>query len=479
MKKKKNLFEKHDLFKIILLAILATIVLTWIIPAGSFSGGTFAKTGLTRTGLADIMLSGLYSTNFFMQQLLFIAFIGIFYGILSQTSGYLALVNKIATKFKGKEKIFVIAISFVIALLTSILTESYVLLTFIPFIIHIASKMKLDKITTFICTFGSMLVGILGATYGYEGFIYFVNYLNYFQVVNITEEIGIRAAILALTFIIYSVFAILHMNKVLDSKKDKEEIVEGLITIEEDKSKKTKVWPMATFMIILFIFMILGYVNWVNNFNVKIFETFHTWLTELAIGDYTVISYILGSNATAFGNWDLFNITIIMAIILIISSIIYRVKIDDLIENAIEGIKKLLKPIILVLGIYIVFVLVYWSPFTVTITNWFASLTDNFNPILSTISAGITSLFHIDFGYTGYVIGDLLTSTYASSFGIELIIYTTLNGLVSFVGPTSVILFFGLSYLDIPYKKWLKYIWKFVLIMFAILLITFALLTYI
>lgn len=35
--------------------------------------------------------------------------------------------------------------------------------------------------------------------------------------------------------------------------------------------------------------------------------------------------------------------------------------------------------------------------------------------------------------------------------------------LIRIVGPTSVFLIIGLSYLEVPYKSWLKYIWRFVL----------------
>ena len=43
--------------------------------------------------------------------------------------------------------------------------------------------------------------------------------------------------------------------------------------------------------------------------------------------------------------------------------------------------------------------------------------------------------------------------------GIEEGIY----GIMALVGPTSLFLILGLSYLDIPYTTWLKYIWRFVL----------------
>ena len=50
------------------------------------------------------------------------------------------------------------------------------------------------------------------------------------------------------------------------------------------------------------------------------------------------------------------------------------------------------------------------------------------------------------------------------------ILLQSVFGLVSIFAPTSAMLFVGLSYMDIPYKDWIKYIWKFVLIMLVVII---------
>ena len=42
-------------------------------------------------------------------------------------------------------------------------------------------------------------------------------------------------------------------------------------------------------------------------------------------------------------------------------------------------------------------------------------------------------------------------------------------GIFFLVGPTSLILIIGLTYLDIPYTTWLKYIWRFILALVVLL----------
>ena len=43
------------------------------------------------------------------------------------------------------------------------------------------------------------------------------------------------------------------------------------------------------------------------------------------------------------------------------------------------------------------------------------------------------------------------------------VLFQGIYGIITFVGPTSLFLIIGLTYLDIPYTTWLKYIWRFIL----------------
>ena len=470
------MFSKNDGFKIVFLVLLVTFVLSWLIPIGTYSGGVFSSTGMGRLGLFDIGASGAYAGNFFLQQLFFLLFLGIFYGILSNVSGYKAMVSKIASKFEGKEKVFVIASSFLITLLTSFLTQTYVVLFFVPLVVSIAGRLKLDKITTFLCSFGSILLGVLGATFGSEGFVYFINYLSMYQTVDVLTEIGIRFGVLAFSFVVYHFFTLQHMSKAM-SKKNKDEEIVDLYAVDEDKNKNVKIWPMSLFFVVIFCFVVLGYINW-NAFEITIFDEFHTWLTELSVGKYTIISYILGNTAKAFGTWDLYSISIVLLVVLFLSTLIYKIKFDDVLDFAIEGLKKIAKPAFLMMLVSCVFVFVYWSPFTITISNWFIGMTEEFNPFITSIVAAINSFFHLDFGYTGYVLGSVL-SAYGDSFHLAMVIFVAMNGLVLLVAPTSAFLMIGLSYLDIPYKQWIKHIWKVALLLLVFLLILFTLVAYI
>ena len=51
------------------------------------------------------------------------------------------------------------------------------------------------------------------------------------------------------------------------------------------------------------------------------------------------------------------------------------------------------------------------------------------------------------------------------------LISRTMYGLVMFIAPTSLLLVGGLTYLNISYKEWLKYIWKYLIQVLVIALL--------
>jgi len=175
MKKKE---KKYGLFKAIIVFILIAVVLTWLIPNGLFGETGFTNDGtLTRVGLNDLAWLVYYGLWFSIDKIILLLVIGGMYGILCRTNAYESLVTGIAKKVKN-QKLFVVIISVFLALLTSLLTQTYVVIIFIPFIVSIMNRMKLDKFTILATTFGSMLVGILGATYGTEGLVFFTKYIE-------------------------------------------------------------------------------------------------------------------------------------------------------------------------------------------------------------------------------------------------------------------------------------------------------------
>ena len=157
-------------------------------------------------------------------------------------------------------------------------------------------------------------------------------------------------------------------------------------------------------------------------------------------------------------------------------ALVSKIKFNDFLDSYGEGFKKMAKPLLLFIGTYMVMVAAYQSPFIPTIANMLFKGATEFNAFLLSIVAFLSSVFHVDFGFTGYSVASYFTSTYSANIDIIHIIFTSLYGLVSLFVPTSAVLIIGLSYLDIDYKTWIKYIWIFLLAMLLVLIILFAIL---
>ena len=91
--------------------------------------------------------------------------------------------------------------------------------------------------------------------------------------------------------------------------------------------------------------------------------------------------------------------------------------------------------------------------------------------MLTTISGLLTSAFTVEYSYTVNLIGTFLTTKFADLTDQIALILQLTYGYVGFFIPSSAILLMGLSYLGISYKEWMKYIWKFLLIMLAIIVV--------
>ena len=494
----KKLFKEHDLVKVVSIVLLLLVVMTWFIPYGQFgSSATFTEGEVTPIGIVHIIYGFIYAIQNYAIQIAFLILIGMFYGVVTKTESYKALVSRIAKSCKGIEIVVSLVISFIIALLASFLNNTYVLLFFMPFLVSILRRIGLDKISSFAITFGSIFVGVLGATYGTEGFIGFVEYVGmYGGEYSIATEIIVRAGVLLLAYILFSFFNVIYIKKILEKKDRKEEVkvIDDKFAVEEPKKKNTKIWLQVVLFVLLFVFMILGFITWNTTLNgtevfgIPVFDDFHEWFMGLSIGEneFAIFNAIFGGSLAnfvaelvpAFGNWYLFTYSIVIIFAMVVIAIASKMSVSEFITNIGEGFKKVIRPIMLLVLAYMAFIFLYWVPIIPTILHEIGNLASGFNPFVATLQAFIGSIFNSDFGYLAYTVSPYIAGFSGAEGNLMLVIYTTIYGLVQFITPISVFLLFGLSYMNIPYKKWLKYIWKFFVGMLVCLLVIFTLLAY-
>lgn len=476
MKKKE---KKYGLLKGVLFMVLVAIILSWFLKNGSFgSTGFVTDDTYRRIGLYDLADMLYYSFSFAIDKAVVLLAVGGLYGVLSKVKAYDRIVSAIAKKVSNK-KVFVVLMSVLIAVLTSVLTNSFAVVVFIPFIISILNRMRLDKMTILATTFGSMLVGIMGATYGTDGFVYFNRFMSGAADVTIHSTALVRFGILVVGLALFNFFLLTHMNK-----KDANAETTDMFWVEETALEKTKgnsVVPIIIIGVLLLILVILGFVAWETIFpEFTAFSDFHKTITDIHIKDFYVFTNLLGPDTNTigtwtFGAWDSYAISSVVFLFTIILGLCYRVGFNDFVKNVADGMKKMIKPILCVVGAYLLMVVVYKSTYVATIMNQILSITDGFNLVTMTLTSLVANIFHTDLAYTTYISYSFLASEYVDYINPVYVIFTSLYGFVQFFIPTSIFLGIGLTSLDVKYKDWLKYIWKFLVGMFICLLVVFIL----
>ena len=490
----KKFFEKHDLIKIALGMIVLTMLLTWIIPQGYFNAGELVKNDITRIGTFDFFTYGLLGMYYFTVLVTFLFVLGGFYQFLSKLDAYQRLTDSIAKKITGKEILFSLIISFVFAALASMINEYFILIAFMPFVVTICTKAKMDKIGIKDSllrrdeTLGSTISAkIAGINVQYFGSSYTSNLLE-------------RIILFVLAFVIYSIFNICHMKKVFVSTKEKktkkitkkkdnkkankksakaskeEEVIvkeikvdgEDLFANTVDSSEKSSFIPLIIVGILAILVTILAYIPWVTVFKLDWFTKALEWVKSTQVFGVPLFSYVLG-NVAEFGSWDVFGIQIVMLLSVIVLAICYKKGLDTIIESFAEGFKKISKVVVILLLVYVILEFAVMYPVIPTILD--KVLGTKFNVFTTGLAGIITSLFTCEYQYAINLVSMYFTTNYANDLNVVSFILQSVYGLVSFFGPASAMLFVGLSYTDIKYKDWMKYIWKFLIAMLIVIVV--------
>ena len=479
VKKEETKKSNHGTFKVLALVILVVALLTWFVTSGTWSYDTndagqaiatyTANEEPVRTGINELFLAIYYAVNYYLVQIVFLAMLGIFYGVISKTKGYKVMIKKIASVFKKKETLFMVLSSLIVALIASFTTQPIVALIFIPMMYSVAKELKINKVSAMLATYGALAVGLMGVTFGTYG----INYASQNLGLELANGVAYRSVILVLGYLLLNGF-IVFFNR----NNKKAELVEDNFELVENESKG-KAWPYFLIFGILFVLVILGYIAWDTSFGIEAFNDFHEWLTtKIVVGEKEtpIIGNILGS-VTAFGTWDPYTISYIMIIIVIFVKFFAKIKWNDVCDYAISGLKKMAKPIVLITLAYTVFVICYWSTITTPIVN-FLNNGGDFNPYLCGLGNAIADFLHVDVEYTGFALGQFYAAKFAGKTEQILAIMSATSGLVAFIAPTSVFMLVGLSLSELSYKDYFKAIWKFLLALVVVLLIIFTVITY-
>lgn len=464
--------KKNNTLKVLLITILATYLLTWILPITYFNN-TLTTDVRYPAGLFDIFNYPTLTLYYFGTTAIYVFVVGAFYEVFNKTGVYKKIVDKIVKLFKGKEIIFFATVVILLSTIVAFCGFGYELLFLLPLLTSIILLMGYDKVTVAMTLIGSISVGYAGSLYAKSVTGSYISTLA----TSYTDLIWFRLILLVLGIALL-VFNIIYRIKKKNIKKDEaKEYLPEKIDVKSKKGKVKKTWPAIVIFDLILLLMILGSLDFAGAFKINIFETFHQTVMSFAIKDYNLFAKILGSSLQngSLGNWSNVEYTTIIMLATIVLAIIYRIKLNDLFDDYKEGAKKFVLPAFLMVIAYTVLITVSNHPFVLTILKPLMQMTDGFNSVTLSISMFIASIFNIDVYYTAsamlpYVMS-IITNT--NIYPLVGFISQVMQGLALLIAPTSIILLGVISYLKVSYTEWIKNIWKFFLELFLVSFILF------
>lgn len=448
--------KEYSLLKIVLIPLLVYLVLTWFIPTGSFSGGEFVKGEVSSLGLYGLFSAPIYSFAVFAQYIILILCVGGFYGVLNKTGAYQSIVDSISKKNKTCLLIFSVIL---FALLSSLFGETMLVFILLPFFISVLCKAGYDKVSSMAATIGSTLIGMVASTSGNLAI-----YKNYF---NLEPKSFILYNIIMLIILMF----LLCMFIITKDKKEKskKEAIKDIPLYESVRGNKKSVVPLIIVLVISVLLIVLGGYNWFYSYGVKLFTELHEKIIGIELFKVSIFPRIFG-NFSEIGYFSNYDISAVLVISSVVISWLYSIKFNEFIDSFKKGAKEMLLPGVYVILASIVFAQVVTASgnISITISNSILKLFKDFN-VFSGVLTGITgSFFYNDFLYLMNGLYGIVSTYEVSNMPFILSVFQSTFGVMMFVLPVSVLLIGGLKYLNISYKDWIKYIWKFLLQVFVI-----------
>lgn len=512
---------KRNLLKAIGISFLIFVVLSWIIPVGTYSNGELTTNGIDAVGVFDLFSIPISTLLTFALYVVVFAAIGGLYGVMEKTGALPAWVENITKKFAGKEKGFLIFTIIFFVILSSVTGLALPLFVLIPLFAGVLFAMNYDKITAMASTVGAVLVGSICSTYGFNVTGYTKNILA----LDMNNQIVARLIILVLVTAAL-IFFILKFSKRVEAKAAKKpaakkEAVKEVkaapkkaaakkTTTKKPAAKKTttkkttkkntqslavakdvkkvnakqgiNTLPLIVIFVLMIVVTFVGMYNWYYAFGIEVFNDIHTAIMGVKIGDFPIFEHLL-SGISQIGYWGNTEFVIMMVIAAALIAWIYKLKLNTFVESFIAGVKKMLPTAIYAALASVILTVLYQASYAGTgtlVDTLYAKtfgLTDDFNAVTTGVAALFGSFFYNDLYYLLAGMQTFLMGFDAPALSVAGLVVQSIYGVGMIVFPTSVILIAGLSFFDVKFKDWFKYIWKFALAVFILLLIVCCILT--
>lgn len=460
-------FKMPTAYTILFALIIVVAVFTWIIPSGQYDytvsddgtsqpiAGTYHEVEPNPQGPADVITApfkGFYSA---VDVCLFIMMVGGFLGVVMKTGAIDAGIANVINKLNGKEK-FMIPILMV---LFSLGGTSYGMweetMAFYPLLLPVFLAAGYDSIVAVSVVILGAGTGVLCSTVN----PFATGIASGFAGISLGEGITLRVIMLIVMEIVAIIYVMRYAEKV---KKDPQKsfVYDSLQTTkdhfcktsdgEEGGKLTTKRKITLALFAATFIMMIYSVIPFAD-MGITVLPTLGWWFSELS-GLFLVAGLVIG--------------------------IFSRMKEEEIADNFVAGASDLLG-VGLIIGIsrgiteimnsgFITDTILYWGETALQKTSsiFFIILTYLLYLPLSILipsSSGLATLsipIMAPLGQFAHVNKDLIITAYQSA-----------SGIINLVTPTSAVIMGALAIGKVPYDRWLKYIWKLLLIFFVMTIV--------
>lgn len=477
-------FKMPSAFTILFIIIFIIAILTWIVPAGSYQyvdenanalepiPGTYERIESNPQGLWEALAAPVKGFFDATDIILFLLVIGGYLGLVTDTGAIDAGIGAVVKKFKGRETLMIPILMSIFAVGGTVFGMWEETLAFYVLVIPVFIAAGFDAFTGFAVICLGAGVGCLGSTVN----PFATGIASGFAGTSIGEGILLRLILLVVCFTAAVWYVMNYAKKVKDDPsksmvyhlKEANEthfLSQNTESVESLNSKQQAILWIFAFS---FIIMVLGVIPWSEKFGITIFEDFNRWLTGLP-----VIGTILG-NITPLGSWWFEEITILFLIASLLCGLIWRWQELKFVELFLSGAKDLLG-VALIIGVTRgISVIMNDGGMTATLLHLgeeslkslgavaFTDISCFFFVLLSFLVPSTSGLAALsmpvmapiaDFAGVGR---DLVITTFAAG-----------SGLVNLITPTSGVLMGALALARVSYGVYLKWVWKFMVILTA------------
>lgn len=234
------------------------------------------------------------------------------------------------------------------------------------------------------------------------------------------------------------------------------------------------IWPFVVSFSILFVIMVLAFISWSTGFNNTAFTSATSSVLDFELFGFPLFGKLLGT-VKEFGSWTIVDLSVVMFFVLLFLTIVYKTKCSDICEGFMDGLKKALPLGVIVILAYTCLVITTYHPFQLVIYKSLLALSNKLDAFIGMIVGMIAGVFNVEPLYAYQSVLPYLASITDNTNLYPIIgaLFQAAYGLSMLIAPTSVVLMCVLCYLDVPYTKWIKTIWKLLLELFVIFTVLF------